>query len=221
MESMKKYIMENWKLKLLSLGLAIALWFIVFSIGEMKKEVSVPVFVTNLSKDYVVMKKDTEKIDITIQGRVSVLKDVKDNDIKASLNLSDVKEGENIYSITKSNIQIPKGVQIGQIRPTAIKVDIDRVIEKRVKIIVKLDRKWIGKYGVKSWNPAYVTVEGPKQIWETRMFLDTRPINGVLKRDEEIVTVLFDLEGLPASKIKPDSVTVILRRQSGKETSWN
>lgn len=221
MERMKRFFIENWKLKLLSLILAVMLWFVVFFIGEMKKEISVPVSLNGLSKDYLVMKKDVDKVDITIQGRVSVLKDVKDSDIKASLSLSDVKEGENIFSITKSNIQIPKGVQIGQIKPSAIKVDIDRVIEKRVKTVVKLDRKWIGRYGVKSWNPTYATIEGPRQIWEERMFIETRPVNGALKRDEEIVTVPLDLEGMPASKIKPDSVTVILRKQSGKETLWN
>ncbi len=221
MERMKRYFLENWKLKLLSLVLAVMLWFIVFFIGEMKKEISIPVSLNGLGKEYVVMKKDTDKVDVTLQGRVSVLKDVKDSDIKASLNLSDVKEGENVFSITKSNIQIPRGVQIGQIKPSAIKVDIDKVIEKRVKTVVKIDRKWIGRYGVKSWNPTYVTVEGPRQIWETRMFLETRPINGNLKRDEEVVTMPLDLEGLTASRVKPDSVTVILRKQSGKETLWN
>ena len=123
MDRMKRFFLENWKLKLLSLVLAVMLWFVVFFIGEMKKEISVPVFLNGLSKDYLVMKKDTDKVDITIQGRVSVLKDIKDSDIKASLNLSDVKEGENVFSITKNNIQIPKGVQIGQIKPSAIKVD--------------------------------------------------------------------------------------------------
>lgn len=221
MDRMKRFFLEDWKLKLLSLILAVMLWFVVFFIGEMKKEISVPVFLNGLSKDYLVMKKDTDKVDITIQGRVSVLKDIKDSDIKASLNLSDVKEGENVFSITKNNIQIPKGVQIGQIKPSAIKVEVDRIIEKRVRTVIKLDKKWISRYGVKSWNPMYVNIEGPRQIWETKMFLETRPINGDFKHDEESVTVLLDLEGLPASKVRPNSVTVILRKQSGKETFWN
>ncbi len=63
------------------------------------------------------------KVDITSQGRVSVLKDIKDSDIKVSLNLSNVKEGENVFTITKNNVQIPKGVQIGQIKPSSIKVE--------------------------------------------------------------------------------------------------
>ena len=96
---LKKYILENWKLKLLSVVLAVMLWFVVFLIGETKKEIRVPVSVVNLKRGFIVTKMDMTKVDITLNGRVSVLKDIKENDISVTLNVSNVQEGENIFNI--------------------------------------------------------------------------------------------------------------------------
>ena len=90
--------------------------------------------------------------------------------------MSNIQEGENIFNISKSNVQIPRGVQIGDIRPSSTKIDIDRIIEKRLKTVVRLDRQWMGEYEVKSWSPDYVMVEGPKRIWEKKTFIETLPV---------------------------------------------
>jgi hypothetical protein len=213
----KKYILENWKLKLLSVALASVLWFVVFLMGETKKEISVPVSLVSLNKGYVVMKMDIEKVDITLTGRVSVLKDIKESDVKVSLIASNVQEGENVFNITKSNVQIPRGVQIGDMKPSSIKIDIDRIIEKKVKTTVILDRRLMGVYEVKSWSPDYVIVEGPKRIWEKKTFIETLPVSDELKHTEETVTVSLDMEGLQVSAIKPDKVKIVLKRHSGKK----
>jgi hypothetical protein len=213
----KKYILDNWKLKLLSVALATMLWFVVYLIGETKKEISVPVSIVNLSRNYVIMKTDNAKVAIALNGRVSVLKDIKESDVKVSLSMSNIQEGENVFNISKSNVQIPRGVQIGDIRPSSIKIDIDKIVEKKMKTAVKLDKRWIGEYEVRSWSPDYVMVEGPKRIWEKKTFIETLPVNDELRQAEETVTVSLDTEGAQASTIKPDTVKVILKRHSGKK----
>jgi len=217
MMNFKKHILENWKLKLLSVALATTLWFVVFLMGETKKEISVPVSIVDLSKGYVIIKTDMAKVDITLTGRVSVLKDIKESDVKVFLNASNVQEGENIFNISKSNVQIPRGVQIGDIKPSSTKIEVDRIIEKKLKTVVKLDRRWMGEYEVKSWSPEYVVAEGPKRIWEKKTFIETLPVSEKLKQAEETVTASLNTEGLQASKIKPDTVKVVLRKHGGKK----
>lgn len=221
MEKIQKYIADNWKLKALSVLLAIMLWLAVYFIGEMKKEITVPVSILNLGKDFVITNVDMKVVNITLHGRVSVLKEIKDSEVKAFVNLTGAKEGENVFSIAKSDIEMPKGVQIAQIKPSAVKVEIDRLIEKRLKTIVNLDRKWIGRYTIKSWAPLYVTVEGPKRAWGVKSSIETDPVDGDFRNDEEIATVTLNTEGLQSTKVKPDTVRVILRKQHGKETLWH
>jgi len=221
MKIIQKYVLENWKLKALSLVLGFMLWLAVFFIGEMKKEMSVQVSVINLSKEYVVVKMDPEKVDVTLSGRVSLVKDIKHSDIKVTLSLLNAKEGESVFSLTKNNVQIPKGVQIEQIKPTAIKVQLDRIVEKKVKTVVRLERKLAGRYGLKSWAPGFVTIEGPRRVLETKDTIETNPVGGNLNHDEEVVMVSLNPEGFGASRIKPNAVKVVLRREGGKKTIWD
>ncbi|HEX2965590.1 MAG TPA: CdaR family protein [Syntrophorhabdaceae bacterium] len=214
---LKNYILDNWKLKLLSLLLATMLWFVVFLMGETKKEMSVPVTTTNLRKDNVIMRLDSTTVDITLTGRVSVLKDVKVNDIRVSLDLANVQEGENIFNISKSNVQIPRGVQIDDIRPSSIKIDIDAIVEKKLKTVVRLSERLAGKYDVQSWGPASVTARGPRRILEGETMIETLPVNTDIKRQEETVAVPLDTDDLRASKITPEIVKVTLKKHDKKK----
>lgn len=214
---LRNFVLDNWKLKLLSLLLATMLWFVVYLMGETKKEISVPVTTVNLRKDTVLMKMDSTTVDITLTGRVSVLRDVKANDIRVSLDLSRVQEGENIFNISKGNVQIPRGVQIDEIRPTSVKIDIDTVIEKRLKTSVRLSERLFGKYDVQSWSPAFVTVRGPRRIIEVETEVKTIPVNTDIKRQEETVNIPLDTEDLNACRVTPDVIRVTLRKHEKKK----
>ena len=124
----EKYVIRNWKMKLLSLVLAVMLWYTVFQIGEPKKDITVPLALNNLPRDMVIMKTDPERVFITVSGRVSMLKDIKEHDVRALINLNGTKEGETVFNITKTNVTVPKGIEIVDIRPGTVRVVIDRII---------------------------------------------------------------------------------------------
>ncbi len=217
----ERYIRKDWKLKLLSLVLAVMLWYTVSEIGEPKQDISVALSVVNLARDTVIMKMDPEKVTITVSGRVSILKDIKEGDVRLPVDLSGAKEGENVFVLTKANITIPKGVEVGDIKPSSVKVIVDRIVEKRLKTIAQLDKNWTGKYSIVSWAPQHVIAEGPRKALEKMTVIETLPANGDLRRNEETVNAGFDMENLSRVKVRPDSVKIILRRLSGKETLWN
>ncbi len=213
----RNFIFDNWKLKLLSLLLATMLWFVAYLMGETKKEIGVPVTTINLRKDTVLMRMDSTTVDITLTGRVSVLRDVKANDIRVSLDLAHVQEGENIFNISRNNVQIPRGVQIDDIRPTSVKVDVDTIIEKKLKTSVKLSDRLFGKYDVQSWSPAFVMARGPRRVLEGQTDIETVPVNTDINRQEEAVTIPLNTEELRSSRVMPDVVKVTLRKHEKKK----
>ncbi len=222
----ERYVRKEWKLKLLSIVLAMMLWYTVSEVGEPKKDISVAISVNNLAKDLVVMKTDPEKVTVTVSGRVSLLKDIKDSDIRLQVNLNGSKEGENIFNLMKKDIIIPRGLEVEDIKPSSVKVVVDRIIEKKLKTIVRLDKRLNGKYSVISWSPQHVTAEGPRKTLEKVTVIETLPAGrdpagGDLHRNEETVNAGLDMENLPRVHVRPDAVKIILKRQSGKETIWN
>jgi YbbR domain-containing protein len=212
MDFVRKYIINDWKLKGLSLVLAVMLWFAISHVGESKLSVSVPILPANLEKDFMIKSMDNEDVLVTISGPVSVLKNLRPKDVKVPLDLGELKNGRHIVNIQKTDIVVPKGVEVEAVKPGYVVIEIEKTLEKRLKTVVKLDNKWKALYSVKSWYPQYVTVEGPKVSIEKIEAIDTVPIDGNFMALEEELDVALDTKGLLIRKVRPETIRVIIRK---------
>jgi YbbR domain-containing protein len=212
MDFVRKYIINDWKLKGLSLVLAVILWFTISHVGESKLSVSVPVLPANLEKDFMIKSMDTEDVLVMISGPVSVLKNLRPKDVKVPLDFGELKNGRHIVNIQKTDIVVPKGVEVEAVKPGYVVIEIERTLEKRLKTVVKLDNKWKALYSVKSWYPQYVTVEGSKVSIEKIEVIDTVPIDGNFMAVEEELDVALDTKGLLIRKVRPETIRVIIRK---------
>jgi YbbR domain-containing protein len=208
----QEYIRKDIKLKLLSLLLAGMLWFAVSYVGESKMNMPVKVPVESLNRDYILGKLETDEIFVTVSGPVSILKQLRSRDVRLVLDLSTIKEGRHTISVEKKDIELPKGVQVDSIRPDYVVMEIDRVLEKQVRTVVRLEQKWSTIYKVKSWSPRYVNVEGPRTSLERLTALETLPVSGPFSKKEEELYVGFDTGGITLRSIKPDMIRVVVRR---------
>ncbi len=212
MELIKKYILKDVKLKILSLVLAAMLWLAVSYMGESRMSISVRVSPENLNRDFIVTKMEPDEVLVTINGPVSILKSIRGRDVKAPLDLSEVREGRQVYNLQYNNIYTPKGVKVEEVKPDSVVVETDGTLEKRLRTVVKLDKKWTGMYSIKSWYPHYVNVEGSRDSLKKRDFIETLPVDGNFLSDEETVDIPLDMRDITARKISPDTVRVVLRR---------
>lgn len=212
MDFVRKYIINDWKLKSLSVVLAVILWFAISHMGESKLSVSVPILPANLEKDFMIKSMDTEDVLVMISGPVSVLKNLRPKDVKVPLDLGELKNGRHIINIQKTDIVVPRGIEVEAVKPGYVVIEIERTLEKRLKTIVKLDNKWKALYSVKSWYPQYVIIEGPKVSIEKIEAIDTVPIDGNFMAAEEELDVALDTKGLLIRKVRPETIRVIIRR---------
>jgi hypothetical protein len=210
---LKKYIFKDFKLKALSLILAAMLWFAVSYMGESKMSFSVKIRVNKLGKEFIIKKIENEEVLVTVGGPVSILKAIRARDIKLAVSLSDAKEGQHIYSLETTDVQVPKGVKVDELKPDYIAIELDRAVEKKLRTDATLDKKWTGIYKIKSWAPQYVSIEGSKGSLDNIDYIETVPIDGNFTGDEEIVEVPLDTKDLVIRKLKPETIKVVLRRQ--------
>jgi YbbR domain-containing protein len=208
----REYVLSELKLKIISIVLACLLWFAMTYVGETKIAFSVPVSLSKLNRSFIIRETDTKQILITVNGPLSVLKNLRPDDFRVTLDLASAKEGRQTLMIKKGDVIVPNNVKIESIRPDYVAVEIDKMVEKRLRTVVKLDERWVGAYKVVSWFPQSVYAEGPEGLLDKRDSLDTLPIEGSLKQQVEILDVPLDLRSLEAVKVKPDMVRVTLRR---------
>jgi len=209
---LRKYVLNRIRLKVMALVLAVMLWFSMTYVGESKMIFSVPISFEHLGKAMMVRDADTKDVLVTLNGPLSVLKNLTPRDISVALDLSRSNEGRQILMIRKADVFVPTSVKIESIRPDYVVVGIDKIVEKSLPTVVKLDRKWADIYQVASWYPKAVTVEGPKELLDRTNVVETLPVDGDFKRRQEILDVPLNTKPLEARRIKPETVRVSLRR---------
>ena len=209
----KKYIFKDFKLKALSLVLAAMLWFAVSYMGESKMGFSVKIGFDKLGKEFIIKKIENEEVLVTVDGPVSILKGIRARDIRLTLNMSDLKEGRHVFTLQETDVRTPEGVKVQALKPDFVSIELDRIMEKRLRTIITLDKKWTGIYKIKSWSPQYVLVEGSKESLEKIHAIETTTVDGNFMADEETVEVSLDIKDMLVRKIKPETIKVVLRRQ--------
>jgi len=206
------YIIRDIRLKILSIILAILFWFAVSYTGDTKMTISVPVTLNNLARQYIIKNTDPDSVLLSISGPVSIMKNLRARDIKIVIDLSEIKEGRYTLNLSRENVILPNGLKAEDIKPDYINLEIDGVIEKRLKTVARLDKKWSDIYKIKSWYPQYVTVEGSRESLKDKDTIETNVIDGNFLGDEEEVDIGLDTRGITLKRIRPETVRVILKR---------
>lgn len=212
MNILREYILKDIKLKLLALILAILFWFAVSYTGDTKMTVSIPVIFNNLEKQYIVRNIEPDHVLLSLSGPVSVMKNMKLKDLKITVDLAGIKQGKHSINLSKDNVNLPNGIKLDTFKPDYINLDIEGIIEKRLRVIVKLDKRWEGIYRIKSWHPNFVLIEGTKDTLNNRETIETNIIDGNFFHEEEEIDITVDTKGMVIKKIRPETIRVILKR---------
>jgi YbbR domain-containing protein len=212
MSAVRKYLLSEIRLKLLSLLLAVMLWSSMMYTVESHMTFSAPISFDKLQKGLMIREADTRDILITVNGSLSVLKNIRAKDIAVALDVSRIKEGRHIVNITRSDIIVPKGVKIEDVKPEYVVVETDKIVEKHLRTVVKLGDKLADVYQLVSWYPQYVYVEGPKELLEKTHSIATFPVDGNFSNQQEILDIPLDTRSLEPRRVRPETARVILKR---------
>ncbi|HBH60544.1 MAG TPA: hypothetical protein DDX85_02130 [Nitrospiraceae bacterium] len=174
----KNFFTTNIWLKLVSLLMAVALWFFVILSGRSEVTMDVPVKFINVpdkseAVDY------PKSISVTIEGQEQLLKYLKPNDISAVLDISDAKSGRSFYTISKDNIKLPKSFLVTGIDPETFSLTIERQLKKAVTVkphIVGAPEKDYRISAIKV-EPGTVILEGPESAVSKIDAVRTEPID--------------------------------------------
>lgn len=167
---------RNLAMKLLSLVVAMLLWFYVTNEQAPVEQTTMNVRVEaqQLRSDYsLITKLDTVKV--SLQGTKNALSSLTDDKIVAYIDLSNVKPGTNEVDV---RVKAPAGIKALQINPARLTVNIDVTEKKEVPVKINISGNPAAGYiaGLPKLNPTVVTIKGParflKQIAYVTLDLD-------------------------------------------------
>jgi len=133
---------KNLPLKVLSIILAIFLWFFI-SRGqggeEMEISLGVPVELHNLPPEMEVTRGPVERVDVRMSGPRRVVSRVSQLGITIPLDLMGAAEGETTFELFTSDINVPERVTVTRVSPSSIDVLLERTVKKRVNIVLPVE----------------------------------------------------------------------------------
>ncbi|MCH8028906.1 MAG: YbbR-like domain-containing protein [Candidatus Dadabacteria bacterium] len=157
---------KNFGKIIISIVLAIMLWFIANINENIEKPLDVEVNYSDLSPELVIMGKPPETIRLKAQGPRSRILTLSPGDFVFSLDLSAVGPGVSRFEVHANQIKYPRGIQVVSITPAEIKLDVDRLVEKEVELkpLIGLPASGYEIVGDPVVKPNRVKVKGPNKI---------------------------------------------------------
>lgn len=124
----------NFSLKLMSLLIAIVLWFIVLGSRNIVVTKEVPLEVIT-PQGLVVGNELPDKVSFQLSGPNAILRAVLNrSEMPLQINLSNSRTGTSIYRFYQDHIQIPLGVKVLSIIPASLSIRLEKVKEEEVTL---------------------------------------------------------------------------------------
>jgi hypothetical protein len=115
---------ENWRTKLSALALVTIAWLILASQQEAQLTLTVPVQHNRTPSHLMLGQGSTSTVDLTLSGRRNTIRTLRDQDVQVRVDVSDITPGRHLIKLSAKNIYLPLGVQIDQVAPQTIMVNL-------------------------------------------------------------------------------------------------
>jgi YbbR domain-containing protein len=214
--NIRNILLDNWGIKLVSLGLSLTLWVYVTSKGKTEMTLTVPLELRNIPQDTAVVGNVAGSLEVRIQGQERILRDITVVDkMVGIIDLSMTKIGENIVHISPDDIKRPADVTVTHMSLSEIKVKLEPLVRKtfRLKPVlhgIPAAGRRIAKITI---IPPRITVEGPESLMTALSQLQTMPIDIQDAKETMTVEPKIDYQGQPVKLLEKNiAVRIIIER---------
>jgi len=211
-------LVENWGLKLISLGLSLTLWFYVTSKGKTEMTLTVPLELRNIPQNMAVVGPVASSVEVRVQGQERVLRDITTGKkLVGILDLSMTKEGENVVRLSPDDISRPSEIAVTHMSLSEVKVRLEPLIRKTFRLKPVVHGAPASGYRLKNIviSPPKITVEGPSSVVKTLDSLQTMPIDIQGAAENRSIEPKIDYQGQSVKLIEKNvEVRIIIERMS-------
>jgi YbbR domain-containing protein len=176
---LRDYVFNNLPFKLVSLAVAILLWWAVGRDQPIEIPVTVPLEFQHAPANLDINSDDPLQARITLRGPQRLLQDMNPSQVHAVLDLRGAAPGERTYDLTAQDIHTPPSARVVQIVPSQVHLSLDHSSTRSVRVEPRVIGTLLSGYGIKavSVDPASVTIIGPQRRVEAVQAAVTDPVD--------------------------------------------
>jgi YbbR domain-containing protein len=212
----RRVLLHNLPLKIMSLILATGLWYAVSREPVSEVEVSVPVEFQNVPENLEIGSEHIPRAEIRVRGPARIVRDLKPSDVRAEIDLAGASPGERTFDLSGRHIRTLRELSVVQIVPSQLHLALDLRATREVEIHARVLGSFAQGLQVARavTDPARVTVTGPKRHVDSLEEALTDPVDasGTMHRGIFLTHVYLSDPLVQVVNPTPVQVTVIMER---------
>lgn len=170
---------KNRGLKILACLLALAAWLAVGTEERTETTLQLALELANIPKNLMVTNEIPSLLEVRVQGPRSVIRELTTEKLHKQIDLAGVKAGTHTELLTPNSLNFPRGVVVTRIRPSALSIDLDQALIRRVEVqpVIKGSPAPGFEVGEVAVTPKEALVRGPKRDIDQLKYINTIPID--------------------------------------------
>ncbi len=166
-------------LRLASLALAAALWFVIAGRQTAERGLTVAVELRNVPRALELTGDSVDKVEVRVRASPGLIETLDPTRVLATIDLAGAQEGERIVQLTPSQIRVPFGFRVVRITPSLLDLTLESTKRKLVPVRPRvLGRPAAGfELSEVSCDPAEVQIAGPRSRVESVTSAYTEPVS--------------------------------------------
>jgi YbbR domain-containing protein len=188
-------------LKLLSLVVAIFLWYAVSGEQVVERSLRAPLELQNIPESLEVVGDVPSQVDVRVRGPSGTLTRLGVGDLAAVLDLRGARAGSRLFHLTTDQVRVPFGIEVTQVTPSTIAMGFERAGARTVPVTPSVEGEPAPGYSIGeiSSDPPEVEVVGPETVLRglTRAITEPVVVTGARSTIRESVTI-----GVPDSSLR-------------------
>lgn len=185
--------LHNIGLKIVSVFIAMLLWFVVAGEQPAERGLRVPIELQNLPSGMEVVDLPIETVDVRVRGPSGTLSRLASGDMVAVLDLRTARPGQRLFHLTPEQVRTPFGVEVAQVDPPTVALRFETAASRAVPVAPAVIGEVAPGFVIRdiTAEPPTVEVIGPQSAIQRLSEALTEPVSveGATKSVREAVTV--------------------------------
>ena len=216
---LRRHVLHNFGLKLLSLALAVALWLAVTRDPVAEVAVDVPIEFHNIPQNLEISSENVPRAQIWVRGPQRVVRRLQAAEVYAEIELGGMRPGERTFDLTAEQVRRPKELEVVQIVPSQFHLAFDARLIRQVPVHPRVFGSFAPGYQIASIvaEPSTVTVGGPQKRVEAveAAITDSVDASGTMDRATFVRHAYVSDPLVQVMNPNPVRVTVIMEKADG------
>ncbi|MBI5967781.1 MAG: TIGR00159 family protein [Deltaproteobacteria bacterium] len=201
--------------KIVSLLLVLVLWGFIAGQQRVEMWLTIPLEYRNMPANMEISGELVNKVEVGLRGPRGLISGITPEQVRAHVDLSQATGGLNYIRLTTNNISIPLGMEITKLHPSSVRLRLENVKTRAVKVKPQFIGTLPRPLRLKSvWvEPPSIVLQGPESILAKVREIPTQPVDlSLIKENQKInVSVEVDSPQLHIAPGQPSQVCVDIK----------